>query len=156
MPELLLIAMHTPTGLDGLYGADGSLGDADAEPAKDPEDEGGLRMAHPTPIFVQGDVEGVVEARFDHPVSPLEFKPSQGVELLQTQACDQIDDFGGALPFASHPGAQPRNQSRSGKAHLFRSNFLAIQKPDLASAPVTFPSERSGLRRGFRGKIPWA
>jgi hypothetical protein len=40
----------------------------------------------------------------------------------------------------------------TGKAHLWRGRFLAIQHSNLVSSPVVLPAQGMGARGGLRGK----
>jgi len=153
MRELLLVAADTPAGLWCLGFGDGRLRHADHQSAKHPQDQRRIGIAHSAAIFIQGDVQRMMQSALDDPIAPFEFDPAQCVQLLGGQAADQIHRFGGFVAFAPHATPQSRNEARSGKTDLFRADFPALQNPNLTPAPIVFACQGSGLLRGLRGKI---
>ena len=121
-------------------------------PAEQTQGKGRLGVADPALIFTQRHVQGVMQAALDDPVAPFEFEKAQRIQLLEGEAADEIDDFGGLFTLASDPAPQPRYGLNPGKAHLLRVGILAVQNPDFVSPPVVLPSHGVGGRGGLRGK----
>ena len=128
------------------------LCETDHYPAEQAQGEGRLGVADPALIFTQRHVQGVMQAALDDPVAPLEFEKAPRIQLLEGEAADEIDNFGGLFTLASDPAPQPRYGLNSGKAHLLRVGILAVQDPDFVSPPVVLPSHGVGGRGGLRGK----
>ena len=128
------------------------LCETDHHPAEQAQGKGRLGVADPAVIFTQRHVQGVMQAALDDPVAPLEFEKAQRIQLLEGEAADEINDFGGLFTLASDPAPQPRYGLNSGKARLLRVGILAVQDPDFVSPPVVLPSHGVGGRGGLRGK----
>ena len=129
-----------------------SLCETNHYPAEQAQGKGRLGVADPALIFTQRHVQGVMQAALDDPVAPFEFEKAQRIQLLEGEAADELDDFGGLFTLASDPAPQPRYGLNSGKAHLLRVGILAVQDPDFVSPPVVLPSHGVGGRGGLRGK----
>ena len=153
MRELLLVAANTPAGLWCLGFGDSRLGHADHQSAKHSQHQGRIGMVHSAAIFIQGDVQRMMQSALDEPIATFEFDPAQRVQLLGGQTADQIHRFGGFMAFAPHATPQSRNEARSGKTDLLRRDLSALQNPNLTPAPIVFACQGSGLVRGLRGKI---
>ncbi len=150
--KALLITPHRPACFFGLRLSNRRLCHAHDQSPKHSQDQRRIGVAHSAAILIQRDVQRVVQSTLDDPIAPLEFDPTQRVQLLQGQAADQIDRFGCLLALAPHAPSQPRNQPGTGKTDLLRGDFPAFQKPNLTPAAIAFPRQRAGLRRGWRGK----
>ena len=121
-------------------------------PAEQAQGKGRLGVADPALIFTQRHVQSVMQAALDDPIASFEFEKAQRIQLLEGEAADEIDDFGGLFTLAPDPASQPGDALNSGKAHLLRAGILAIQHPDFASAPVALSGHEVGVRGGLRGK----
>jgi len=128
------------------------LCETDHYSAEQAQGKGRLRVADPALIFTQRHVQSVMQAALDDPVAPLEFEKAQGTQLLEGEAADEIDDFGGLFTLAANPAPQPCYGLNSGKAHLLRVGILAVQDSDFVSPPVVLPRHGVGGRGGRRGK----
>ena len=138
---LLELARGGPTpGIDFTAFLQPDLGETDRHPAKQAERKSGLGVAHPALILAQSDVQSVMQAALDDPIAAFEFEEACRVQLFQGKATDEINDFGGLLTLAADPSAEPGDGLRSGKAHLGRGHFLAIQHSNLVSSPVVLPA----------------
>lgn len=107
-------------GLDFAEFLQPDLGEANHDPPKQAQHQGGFWVAHPALILSQGDVEGVVQGALNHPVAALEFEESSRIELVEGVAANQANDLGGFLALALHPPFEPRNGLGSRKARLLR------------------------------------
>ena len=121
-------------------------------PAEQAQGKGRLGVADPALIFTQRHVQSVMQAALDDPIASFEFEKAQRIQLLEGEAADELDDFGGLFTLASDPAPQPRYGLNSGKAHLLRVGILAVQDPDFVSPPVVLPRHGVGGRGGLRGK----
>ena len=121
-------------------------------PAEQAQGKGRLGVADPALIFTQRHVQSVMQAALDDPIASFEFEKAQRIQLLEGEAADEINDFGGLFTLASDPAPQPRYGLNSGKAHLLRGGILAVQAPDFVSPPVVLPRHGVGGRGGLRGK----
>ena len=92
-----------------------------------------------------------MEAALDNPVATFEFEKACRIQLLEREAADEINDFGGFLTLAPD-SPPPRDGLDSGKAHPLRGDILAIQHSDFVSALVVLPAQGVGARGGPRGK----
>ena len=128
------------------------LGETDDDPAEQAQRKGRLGVVDPALIFAQRHVQGVMQATLDDPVVPLEFEKANGIQLLQGEAADEINDFGGLVTLAPNPTSQSGDGLNSGKAHLLRARIPAIQHPDFVSPPVVLPGHGVGVWGGLRGK----
>ena len=128
------------------------LGETDHHSAEQTQRKSRPGVADPTVVFAQGHVQSVMEAALDDPVATLEFEKVCGVQLLEGEAADEINDFGGLLTLAPDPPPQPRDGLDSRKAHPLRGDFQAIQHSDFVSPPVVLPAQGVGARGGPRGK----
>ena len=131
---------------------DPNLCKTDHDATKEAQCKSGFGVADAALVLAQSDVQSVVEAAFDDPVAALEFEEALRIELLQGEAADEVNDFGGFLTLAPDPPPQPGDGLGPRKAHLLRGGFLAIQHSDLVAAPVVLPGHRVGAWRGPRGK----
>ena len=128
------------------------LGKAHDESTKQTQGEGGFGITHPTMIFGQSEVQGVVQAAFDSPIAALELEQARRIQFLQGETADQINDFSGFLALASNSSPEPGRGLNSGKAHLRWAGLPTVQHPDLASPAIVLPRHRMGLGCGTRGK----
>ena len=128
------------------------LGKTDHHPAKQAQGKGGLGLAHPAAILAERDVQRMVQAALNDPVAAFELEDARRIQLVEGQAGDEVNDFGGLLAFAPDPAAQFGNGLNSGEAHLRRGDCHTIQHPDFMAAPVVFPGQNMGAHRGRRGK----
>src|SRR5208337_1073066 len=128
------------------------LCETDHHSAKQAQGKSRLGVTHPTTIFAQSDVQGVMQAALDDPIATLELEKVCRIQLLQGEAADEINDFGGLLTLAPDSSAESGDGLGSGKAHLRRGRFLAIQHSDFVSPPVVLPDQSMGARGGWRGK----
>lgn len=137
---------------------DCGIGQADHHAANGAKDAGGFGSAHSALILAKGDIQTMVESAFHGPIAALEREHPFGLELLQSQAAHQINDFPTPFLFlglrilALNPSLQSRRQAGSRKDHLCRSDFQAFQASDLQAAAVAFPLEHLGLGGRPRGK----
>ena len=154
MAEALLeLASSGPAaGIDFTAFLQPDLGETDHYPAEQAQGKGRLGVVDPALIFPQRHVQGVMQATFDHPVTPLEFEKADGVQFFQSQAADEISDFGGLFTFAPAPAPQPDEGLNAGKTHLLWAGILAIDHPTFVSSPVDLPGHGVGGRGGRRGK----
>jgi hypothetical protein len=88
----------------------------------------------------------------DDPIATFELEKVCRIQLLESEAADEINDFGGFLTLAPDPSAEPGDGLSSGKAHLLRGRFLAIQHSDFVPPPVVLPAQNMSARGGLRGK----
>ncbi len=128
------------------------LCETDHDPAEQAQGKGRLGVADPALIFTQRDVQGVMQAALDDPVAPLEFEKASGIQVLQGEAADEVNDFSGLVTLAPDPTPQPGDGLNSGKAHLLGAGIPAIQYPDFGPPPVVLPGHGVGVRGGRRGK----
>ena len=128
------------------------LCETDDYPAKQAQGKGRFGIADAAVILAQGDVQSVVQAAFDGPITALEFEQARRIQLVQGEAADEINELSAFLALAPNPPPEPGNGLNPGEAHLLRRGFPAIQHPDFASAPVVLPRQGVGARRGRRGK----
>ena len=103
-------------------------------------------------MFTQRHVQGVMQAARDDPVALLEFEKANGIQVLQGEAADEINDVRGLATFAPNPTPQPREGLNPGKAHLLWAGIPAIDHPDFVSPPVVLPNHGVGVRGGLRGR----
>jgi hypothetical protein len=149
----LELAGGGPTaGIDFAAFLQPDLRETNHYPAEQAQGKRRLGVTDPALIFTQRHVQSVMQAALDDPVAPFEFEKAQRIQLLEGEAADEIDDFGGLFTLASDPAPQPRYSLNSGKAHLLRVGILAVQDPDFVAPPVVLPSHGVGGRGGLRGK----
>ena len=149
---LELAGGHPAAGIDFAAFLQPDLGEADHHPAKQAQRKGGPGVANPAVIFPQRDVQRVMQAALNNPVAPFELEKAGGIQFFQGVAADEINDLGGFLTLAPDAPAEPGDGLGSGKAHLLRGHFLAVQHPDLVPPPVVLPAQGMGARGGRRGK----
>ena len=140
------------TRVDLTARVDPDLRETDHHPTKEAQRKSGLGIAHPTLVFAQADIQRVMQAALDDPIAPLEFEEARGIKLVEGEAANEINDLGGFLTLAPNPPPQSRDGLDSRKAHLLRSDFLAIQHANFVSPPVVLPGHGVGARGGSRGK----
>src|SRR5208282_3820099 len=129
-----------------------SLREAHDYPTEQAQGKGRRRVADPALIFAQSDIERVVETAFDNPVAPLELEKAGGVQLLQGQAADEIDDLRGLFAFAANAPSQPGPGLHAGEADLRWGGLAAIQDADFMPPPVGLLTQGVGARGRSRGK----
>jgi len=128
------------------------MGKGHDEPTEQTQSEGGFGITHPTVIFGQSDVQGMVQTAFDSPIAALELEQARRIQFLQGETADQINDFSGFLALTPNSSAEPGNGLDSGKAHLGWASLPTVQHPNLASPAIVLPRHRMGSDRGPRGK----
>ena len=89
MSKALLIAPHAPTRLVGLHLLDRRLRHADDQPPHHPQHQRRLGLAHPAAIFIQRDVQRLMQPAFNDPVAAFEMEPARRVAQL-TPAADLV------------------------------------------------------------------
>ena len=109
-------------------------------------------MANSAVIFAQGDIQSMMQAAFDYPITTFKFEEACRIELFKGQTANEINDLGGLLTVAPNPASEPCDHLDSRKAHPLWGDLLAIQHSDLVSSPVFLPAQSVGARRGLRGK----
>ena len=139
-------------GLDFTARVNPNLCETDHHAAKQTQRKGRPGIADPAVVFAQGHVQSVVQAALDDPVAPFEFEKAYRIQLLEREAADEINDFGGLLSLAPDSSPQPCDGLDSRKAHPLGGDFLAIQHSNFVSAPVLLPAQGVGARGGPRGK----
>ena len=139
-------------GIDFTAFLQPDLCETDHDPAEQAQRKGRLGVVDPAVIFTQRHVQSVMQAALDDPVAPLEFEKADGIQLLQGEAADEINDFGGLVTLAPDPTPQPGDGLNSGKAHLLWAGIPESDHPDFVSSPVVLPGHGVGVRGGLRGK----
>ena len=130
----------------------GGVGQTDDQAADHAEDPRRVWIAHPAPIFPQGDVQTVMESVLDDPVTTLERQHALGLQFAQATTADQEHPLGVPFTVPMRPPFQARHQPRSGEAHLGGRHFQAVQDSDLLPSAVLLLGAGMGPRRGPRGK----
>ena len=153
MGELLLVAPDAPAGLRCLSLGDRRLGNAHDQATEQFQHQRRIGMAHAAAIFIEGNIQRIMQPAFIDSIAAFEFDPAQRIELFEGQAADEIHGFGRLAAPAPHAPSQSPNQAGAGKTDLFESHFPAFQSPDLTPAPVVFAGQCPGLSRGSKGKI---
>lgn len=143
---------HSAAGLDFTALLQPGLCETDHHPAKQTQRKSGLGVADPAVIFAQSYIQSVMQAALDDPIATFELEKVCRSQLFESETADEINDFGGLFTFAPDPPPQPRAGLGTGKVHLLRGYFLAIQHSDLMSPPVVLPAQGVGARGGLRGK----
>ena len=130
----------------------GSVGQTDDQAANHAEDSRRVRIAHPAPVFLEGDVQTVMESVLNDPVTTLERQHALGLQVSQATTADQEHLLGVPVPVPMCPPLQARYQPRSGEAHLGGRHFQAVQDSDFLPSAVLLLGVGMGARRGPRGK----
>lgn len=130
----------------------GGVGQAQDDTSDGAEHTRGIGVAHAAEVFLHGDVQAMMEPAFNHPITALEPKHALGLELLQGEAADEVNDFVAPFAFAQNTGPQTRDQTRARKTHLGRIDFNQIQDPDFRAAPVLLVDTGLRVRGRLRGK----
>ena len=131
---------------------DRRVGQADHHASNRPQNPCWSGSPDPALIFSQGDIQAMVQPAFDHPIGSLEREHPLGLELLQSQAADQVNGFPAPFAFALDPCLQSSGQPSSRKAGLARRHFQALQKANFQASAVVLPFQDPGLGCGLRGK----
>jgi len=80
-------------GVDLTALGEPDLSEADHQPTKQAESEGGLGTTHAAVILAQGHVQGVMQSAFNHPVAAFEFEEARRIHLRQRETADQGKPF---------------------------------------------------------------
>lgn len=149
---LELASGGSAAGIDFTAFLQPDLCETDHDPAEQAQRIGRLGVVDSALVLTQRHVQRVMQAALDDPVAPLEFEKANGIQVLQGEAADEINDFGGLVTLAPDPTSQSGDGLNSGKAHLLWAGILAIDHPDFVSSPVVLPGHGVGVRGGLRGK----
>lgn len=133
---------------------DGRVGQAEHNSPNGSKHTRGIGIAHAAKVLLHRHIQAVVQPAFDHPVAPLELKHALGVELIQREAADQVDDFVAPFAFAQHAGVEPRDQTRSREAGLAGRDFDQFKDTDFGAPAVLLLDTDLGARAALRGKNP--
>ena len=141
MEELLLelAGGHSAAGIGFAALLQPDLRETDHPAAKQAQGKSRLGVADPAVIFAQSDVQSAMQAALDDPIATFELEKVCRIQLLESEAADEINDSGGFLTLAPDPSAEPGDGLSSGKAHLLRGRFLAIQHSDFVPPPGCSP-----------------
>jgi len=131
---------------------DCGVGQADHHAPDTPQDARCARRAHSALIFAQGNIQAMMQAAFNDPIASLDGEHPLGLEFFQSETAQQMDHFTAPVTLPFNSRFQARCQASSGKAHLARSDFQAVQKSDFQPATVVLPLEYPRLGRRLRGK----
>lgn len=110
--------------------------------------------AHSALIFMESDVQTMVQSAFNDPVAALESEHPLGLQLVEGQTAQKINHL--AVPFVItlDPALQAGGQPGSRKPRLTGRDLQALQEANLQPAPVVLPLHHAGSRRGDRGEKP--
>ena len=94
------------------------IGQAQDDPANHAQDQSRIGSSHSAMVFLQGDVQAVVQAALNDPVATFELEHAPSLQLRQTQAAEQEDHFAAPLAVALDPGFQASRQPGAWEADL--------------------------------------
>ena len=93
-----------------------------------------------------------MQAAFHDPVTPLQGQEALGLDFLQAQTAEQVDDFRTPLALAADPGLQSGGKPSSREADLSGGDFQTRYGTNLPPPPVLLPPRCVGARVRLRGK----
>lgn len=85
----------------------GRIGQAQHDAADHAQDQRRTRRPYPAEVFLHTHIQAVVQSALNHPVLPFELEQAQRLQLLQTQAADEIDHFAAPLALTFDAALQP-------------------------------------------------
>lgn len=121
------------------------------EAAKHSDHAHGFGFTDSTKVIQVGDVESLMQARFDPPGGAIVFEPLGGGELIGRQAGDQSHDF---RFMVAQVATQQGDLLHTGKIHRLGGGSRGTQHAYFQSAFVDFTFSDQRVRGLPRGKNP--